>query len=312
MSWNTSDIPDLSGKVAVVTGSNGGLGLETAKALAGAGAHVVVAARDQGRAKAAIDEIMAEHPDASLEIVELDLASQGSVKTAASSMTAAHPEVDILVNNAGLMAIPERKTEDGFEMQFGVNHLGHWTLTALLMPSILRAEAARVVTVTSTAHHLGRSVDTENPHLEGSYSPWKSYGQSKLANFHFALGLQREFQRHHARAQSLVAHPGLSNTNLQANTVAQGGAGRTGEWSHQLATKIGMDAASGALPQLRAATDPKARGGQMYAPRFINNGVPVRRPIIRRIGMARAIDDLWTVSEMETGVQLVVDTPPTG
>jgi NAD(P)-dependent dehydrogenase (short-subunit alcohol dehydrogenase family) len=304
VSWSTSDIPDLTGKVAVVTGANGGLGLESAKALGGAGAHVVMAARDQPKARTAHDEIKAEHPDASLEIIELDLASLESVRTAAAEITAKYPEIDILLNNAGLMAMPERRTEDGFEMQFGVNHLGHWVLTSGLLGSLLAADAARVVTVTSTAHHMGRLVDPANPNLEGSYGPWKAYGQAKLANYLFAIGLNQEFGKYGLRAESLLAHPGLSHTNLQVHTVAEGGGGPMAPVWRWLAARTGMPAADGALPQLRAATDPDVRGGEFYAPRFVNNGPPVRRPILRRIGLHKAIATLWAVSEDLTGVEL--------
>lgn len=307
MSWNTSNIPDLSGTTAVVTGANGGLGLESAKALAGAGAHVVMAARNQDKAQEAYDEIVSEYPDASLEIVELDLASQESTRAAAASIAAAYPQIDILINNAGLMALPERRTADGYEMQFGVNHLGHWTFTAGLMPSLLAADQARVVTVTSTAHHAGRPVDPDNVTMEGSYSPWGSYGRAKLANYHFALGLQREFEQRGLAAQSLVAHPGLSSTNLQAHTAEQGGTGLMGPFWVKAAAWTGMPAARGALPQLRAATDPAAKGGEMYAPRFVNNGPPERRPILRR-GNDEAIETLWLVSERETGVALDLDS----
>jgi NAD(P)-dependent dehydrogenase (short-subunit alcohol dehydrogenase family) len=171
MGWGTADIPHQHGKIAVVTGANGGLGLETAKALAGAGAHVVVAARDQVKTSAAIDVIRAAHPAASLETVALDLASRASVHEAAAAIAANHEGVDVLVNNAGLMAVPERATADGFEMQLGVNHLGHFALTARLLPQLLRAHG-RVVSVTSTVHHFGRRVDPANPHLHGRYGPW--------------------------------------------------------------------------------------------------------------------------------------------
>jgi NAD(P)-dependent dehydrogenase (short-subunit alcohol dehydrogenase family) len=163
-----------------------------------------------------------------------------------------------------------------------------------------------VVTVTSTAHHTGRTVDPADPHLEGGYGPWKAYGRAKLANYHFALGLQREFDRHDARAQSLVAHPGLSRTNLQVHTLEQGGGGWSARFWKWLAATTGMDPARGALPQLRAATDPAARGGEMYAPRYVNRGAPVRRRILRRIGLDEAIDTLWEVSERETGIPLEV------
>src|SRR5918994_634267 len=189
--WTAADIPDQAGRTAVVTGANGGLGLETTRALAAAGAHVVMAARNQDKAAEAVADIRRGAPDASLEVVPLDLGSLASVREAAGRILASDERIDILVNNAGIMGIPERRTADGFEMQFGVNHLGHYALTALLMPALLRADAARIVTVTSTAHHMGRAVDPANPHLEGRYGPWRAYGQAKLANFHFGLGLQR-------------------------------------------------------------------------------------------------------------------------
>lgn len=312
MKWSIADIPAQNGRVAVVTGANGGLGFETAKALAGKGAQVVMAARNQEKAAAARTEILAAHPTASLEIVELDLGSLASVATAARQVLASHERIDLLVNNAGVMAMPERWTEDGFEMQFGVNHLGHWALTAHLLPALLRAESARVVSVTSTAHHMGRAVDPKNPHLRGTYAPWKAYNQSKLANYHFALGLQREFETRGLPAQSLVAHPGLSHTDLQVRTVDEGGAGLSGRFFQWLAARTGMPADRGALPPLRAATDPAAEGGQMYAPRFVNSGPPVRRPILRRIGLQGAIDTLFAVSERETGVALDFDAARIG
>ena len=204
-----------------MTGANGGLGLETTRALAAAGAHVVMAARNQDKAAEAVADIRRGAPDASLEVVPLDLGSLASVREAAGRILAAHEKIDILVNNAGVMGIPERRTVDGFEMQLGVDHLGHYALTALLMPALLRADAARIVTVTSTAHHMGRAVDPANPHLEGRYGPWRAYGQAKLANFHFGLGLQRRLAAADAPAASLIAHPGFSNTDLQAVSVRE-------------------------------------------------------------------------------------------
>jgi len=307
MSWNIANIPDLSGKVAVVTGANGGLGFESAKALAGAGAHVVMAARNQTTAHSARDDILAVLPDASLEIVELDLGSLESVRQAAGTITDTHPAVDILMNNAGVMAMPEGRTTDGFETQLGIDHLGHWVLTARLLRPLLAARAARVVTVTSTAHHYGRAVDPDNPNLEGTYGPWKAYGQAKLANFHFALGLHREFHRRRLATASLSAHPGFSNTNLQAHAVAEGGGGRQAGFWLAWVRRSGMAPADGALSQLRAATDPTAHSGELYAPRFVNNGPPERRPILRVIGLGRAIDTLWKVSEKLTGEAMDID-----
>jgi NAD(P)-dependent dehydrogenase (short-subunit alcohol dehydrogenase family) len=306
MTWSTVDIPDQSGRIAVVTGANGGLGLETSRALAAHGAHVAMAARNQEKAAAAVEDIRGTAGDASLEVVALDLGSQGSVREAAEQILAAHERIDLLINNAGVMGIPQRKTVDGYEMQFGVDHLGHWSLTALLMPALLRADAARIVTVTSTAHHMGRAVNPANPHLEGKYGPWRAYGQAKLANFHFGLGLQRQLAAAGAPTASLIAHPGLSNTELQAVSVQETGGGRSQRFFHRMAGSTGMSPAEGALAQLRAATDPEARGGEFYGPKWVNSGPPVRKPIFRRIGMDSAIRKLWEVSERETGIALEV------
>jgi NAD(P)-dependent dehydrogenase (short-subunit alcohol dehydrogenase family) len=304
VSWRLADIPDQAGRTAVVTGANGGLGLETARALAGAGAEVVMAARNQERAAAAMEQLRVGLPDASLKLVELDLGSLDSVRKAAGEILATHGTIDIVVNNAGVMGIPEQRTADGFEMQFGVDHLGHFALTALLMPALLKARAARVVTVTSTAHHMGRAVDPDNPNLDGRYGPWRAYGQAKLANFHFGLGLERKLHDAGAPVASLVAHPGLSNTELQAVSVKETDGGLSQRFFLALARNVGMTPAQGALSQLRAATDPGAEGGEFYGPLFVNNGPPVRKPIMRRLGMSRAVSRLWQVSERETGLKI--------
>jgi NAD(P)-dependent dehydrogenase (short-subunit alcohol dehydrogenase family) len=304
--WSAADIPDQHGRTAVVTGANGGLGLETARQLAAKGAHVVMAVRNQKKAAAAVDEIRSSAPDAELELVALDLASQASVRAAAEQITAAHKGIDLLINNAGVMGIPEAKTADGFEMQFGVDHLGHWALTGLLLPALLRTRGARIVTVTSTAHLMGRAVDPANPHLHGRYRPWRAYGQAKLANFHFGLGLQRELANAGASTASLIAHPGLSNTDLQAVSVQQTGSGTSQRFFEFLARRIGMSPADGALSQLRAAADPAAKGGEFYGPLFGNSGPPVRKPIVRTVGMHKAIAVLWEVSERETGIAIDV------
>lgn len=305
MSWGRGDIPDQSGRTAVVTGANGGLGLETARALAAAGADVVMAARNQQRAAEAMEDIRAGVPDARLTLVELDLGSLDSVQRAAERILSEHETIDLLVNNAGVMGIPERRTVDGFEMQFGVDHLGHYALTARLLPALLGAPGSRVVTVTSTAHHMGRAVNLANPHLDGRYRPWRAYGQAKLANFHFALGLDRMLRQAGSSSASLVAHPGLSNTELQAVSVAETDGGLSQRFFLMLARSVGMSPAQGALSQLRAATDPGAKGGELYGPLWVNNGPPVRKPVLRRLGMNSAIKKLWQVSERETGLELV-------
>jgi NAD(P)-dependent dehydrogenase (short-subunit alcohol dehydrogenase family) len=300
-------MPDLAGRVALVTGANSGIGLVTAEELAAHGASVLLACRDLGKGEASLTAVRARRPaEAAVELIALDLADLASVRTAATAVAARPEPLDLLVNNAGVMGIPESKTVDGFEMQFGVDHLGHWSLTALLLPALLRTHGSRIVTVTSTAHHMGRAVDPANPHLRGRYGPWRAYGQAKLANFHFGLGLQRELERAGASTASLIAHPGLSNTDLQAVSVQETGGGISQRVFHFLARNTGMSAAEGALPQLRAATDPAARGGEFYGPLFVNNGPPVRRPIFRKLGMDTAIARLWEVSERETGLTLDV------
>ena len=201
------------------------------------------------------------------------------------------------------MGIPERRTADGFEMQFGVDHLGHFALTARLLPALLKAPAARVVTVTSSAHHMGRAVNPSNPNLDGRYGPWRAYNQAKLANFHFGLGLHRLFSEAGKPAASLVTHPGLSNTELQAVSVEETDGGLSQRFFLALARNVGMSPAEGALSQLRAATDPKAKSGEFYGPLFVTNGPPVRKPVLRP-GNRRAIDKLWQVSERETGLEL--------
>ena len=304
MSWSVADIPDQRGRTAVVTGANGGLGLSTARALAAAGADVVIAARNQERAAEAMGRIRDGVPDARLSLVELDLGSLDSVQRAAEQVLTAHEQIDLLVNNAGVMGIPESRTADGFEMQFGVDHLGHFALTARLLPALLKAPAARVVTVTSTAHHMGRPVDPDNPNLDGRYGPWRAYGQAKLANFHFGLGLDQRLRAAGRPAASLVAHPGLSNTELQAVSVEETGGGLSQRFFLMLARSVGMSPGEGALSQLRAATDPGAKGGEFYGPLYVNSGPPVRKPVLRRLGMSGAIEKLWQVSERETGLEL--------
>lgn len=306
MSWTESDIPDQTGRVALVTGANGGLGLETARALAAKGAHVVMAARNQEKAAEAEADIRAGVPDADVEVRRLDLASLASVEQLAGSILADFDRLDLLINNAGVMAIPESQTEDGFETQFGVNHLGHYALTARLLPLLVKTGGSRVVAVTSTARHQGRPVDPDNPHLRGSYEPWSAYGQSKLANLHFAVGLNWQLESNDAPTASLVAHPGLTTTDLQPNSVratSGGGSQRFWEW---MAAKLGMAPSEGALSQLRAATDTEARGGELYAPRYVNFGPPVRRPLTRRSLDSDAIETLFSVSEKETGLHIDV------
>jgi len=299
--WTPDDIPGQRGRVAVVTGANGGLGLQTAHALARKGAHVIMAARNQDKANQARRAIAADVPDADLEIRELDLASLLSVRACADAVVADHGRIDLLVNNAGVMAVPEQATAEGFELQFGVNHLGHFVLTRRLLPALLEAPAGRIVSVTSFARLTGRPVDPGNPHLRGGYGPWRAYGQSKLANLHFAVELQRRLEAAGASVASLAADPGLSATDLQARSVRETGGGLSQRFWHVAARSVGMPADRGAGPQLRAATDPSARGGELYAPRWGTFGPPVRRRLVGRELDHDAARTLWQISEHETG-----------
>lgn len=305
MSWSTKDIPDLHGKTAVVTGANGGLGLASAKALAGHGAHVVMAARNQTKAASARDEILAAHPDASLEIVELDLGSLASVKAAADAIAAKHARIDILMCNAGVMAMPQGTTEDGFDTQMGTNVLGHWALLSHLLPIVVATPGARVVTLSSTAQHMGRAIDPDDPHLRRNFDAWRMYGNTKLAMRHLAVGLQEQFERAGVDAKALSAQPGLTNSDLQTTTHAEGGAGPMGAFFEWQTKTMGMSTERGALSQLRAATDPKAPGGGFYGPLFVTNGPPVRKPLVRP-GSDAAVKALWQVAERETGLKVDV------
>jgi NAD(P)-dependent dehydrogenase (short-subunit alcohol dehydrogenase family) len=302
MAWTAADIPDQRGKVAVVTGANGGLGLETARELARAGAVVVVASRNLEKATAARASILAEIPTAELAVEPLDLGSLRSIEALAGRLLARHRAIDLLVNNAGVMATPELRTSDGFELQLGTNHLGHFALTARLMPALLRAPAARVVSVTSTGRFYARPLDPANPHLRGVYEPWRAYGQSKLANVHFTVELQRRLAGAGATAAALAADPGFSATELQATSVAATGGGASQRFFHAMVRAVGSSPAGGALPQLRAATDPAARGGDLFAPRWVAAGAPIRLRLRGRSLDPRRTALLWEVSERETGV----------
>ena len=282
------------------------MGLETVRELAGHGAHVVMAARNQETARRAHSEVLGEYPGSSVEIVELDLASLDSVRSAAESIAGRHHAVDLLVANAGVMAIAEDWTNDGFEMQFGVNHLGHFAFTALILPELLRAASARVVTVTSTGRHYGKQLDPDNPHLAGRYTPWGAYGQAKMANLQFAVGLNRQFEEAGVAARAMCVQPGFVDTDLQARSVEGSAGGLSQRFFHTVVSRYGMSPAEGARSILRAATDAKAKGGSLYGPRFLTHGPPIRLPLTRRGIGTGAIRNLWMVSDRETGIDLDV------
>jgi NAD(P)-dependent dehydrogenase (short-subunit alcohol dehydrogenase family) len=301
--WDESDIPDQTGRIAVVTGGNGGLGLETCRALAAAGALVVMAARNGDKAAAAASGIDAE--GGRVEIVPLDLSDLASVREAATEIRERHPRIDLLVNNAGLMGPPFGVTEQGFELQFGTNHLGHFALTAHLLPALLPVAGSRVVAVTSVARFRADSLASGPSQGAEGYDPWGSYGRSKLANHVTAMELHRRLRAARAATASLSAHPGLTNSDLQTTSVEMSGGGSSQKFFQRLAHRTGMTVARGALSQLRAATDPDARSGELYGPRFVSVGSPVRRPVadlrVSRHGRA-----LWEASQEATGVHFDV------
>ena len=301
MGWKASDIPDLSGKVAVVTGGNGGLGLETARQLAAHGAHVVIGARNLEKAEAARVKIQAGVPNASLEILELDLASQASVSEFAAAVGAAHPKLDMLFNNAGVMAVKEGKTVDGFETQFGTNVLGHFALTIHLLPALLATLAPRVVCTTSTARFQAGKYDLSNPHMHGCYDAWQAYGMSKRADLQFAFELNERLKNKGLTAYA--ADPGLSRTDLQQASV-RANAGVMQRFWRVVTAVFGQPAAMGALPQLRAATDPAAVGGTLYAPRWITFGAPVVRKVGSAMAQPAQLEQLWSVCSSETGLAI--------
>ena len=301
MGWKASDIPDQSGRVAVVTGGNGGLGLETSRQLAAHGAVVVIGARNLDKAETARRDIQSTVPGASIEIRALDLGSLASIAAFAAEVKAAHPRIDLLFNNAGIMAVKEGTTVDGFETQFGTNLLGPFALTLQLLPALLAAQAPRVVSTTSTARWRAGKYDLSNPHMHGCYDPWDAYGMSKRADLQFAFELNHRLQGRGLRA--FAADPGFSKTDLQTSSVRANNGFMQRFWKRMTAI-MGQSAAMGALPQLRAGTDPAAVGGTLYAPRWITFGAPVVRGVGKKIDDPAQEARLWELSECETGLKI--------
>jgi NAD(P)-dependent dehydrogenase (short-subunit alcohol dehydrogenase family) len=304
--WTTSQIPDLSGRTAVVTGANSGLGLWTSLALAQHGAHVVMACRDPRRGDEALGQVRVQAPGSSAELRALDLADLSSVRAFAADLLADRPRIDILVNNAGVMAPPRRlTTADGFELQIGTNHLGHFALTGELLPGLV-AGPSRVVTVSSMAHRTGR-IDLDDLSSERSYRPWAAYGQSKLANLLFTMELQRRSDAAGADLTSVAAHPGYSATSLVRNGVGSSRAGLGGLLSVVMdaATKVlGQPAEAGAWPSLYAATMPDVRGTEYFGPHAFGGwrGYPVRTTAIPSAYDPDLATALWQRSADLTGV----------
>ena len=296
MAWSEADIPDQSGRIALVTGANSGLGLETARALAQGGATVLLACRQRSRGEAVRQQLL-PLARAGLEVIDLDLADLASVAAAASQVQREFGRLDLLINNAVVMAPPRRLSRDGYELQFAVNHLGHFALTTALLPLLKQQSGARVVTVSSGAHYFGR-IAFDDLQGERRYDPWTAYSQSKLANVMMALQLQEQLVAAGSSTLSIAAHPGLARTNLQPSSVAAKGSWIEG-LAYRLLDPLFQSAAMGALPQLHAAVAPDARGGALYGPDGLANlgGWPVACKIA-----AAALDGsqrrrLWQASE---------------
>ncbi len=296
--WSVNDIPDLKDKIAIVTGANSGLGYEDARALIRMGATVILACRDMDKAGAALKQIYDEKPDAKAEIMQIDLADLASIRRFADGFIGKHERLDILINNAGLMIPPLMRTADGFEIQFGTNHLGHFALTGLLLDMIINTPKARVVTLSSEAHSMGGKIDFDNLNAEKGYNKYAAYSQSKLANLLFTYELQRRFEAVQIDALAVAAHPMGAATNLlrYSNKVLK-----------MILIHIAMSAEKGALPTLYAATSPDVKGGDYFGPSGLMAGFIGRRRPVKVQSSERSHDKtvarkLWEVSEELTGV----------
>jgi NAD(P)-dependent dehydrogenase (short-subunit alcohol dehydrogenase family) len=295
--WTTSDIPDQTGRVAVITGANTGLGYETALALADHGAHVVLAVRNLDKGKDAAARIAAESPHADVALQELDLTSLDSVRAAAEQLRSEHDRIDLLINNAGVMWTPKSTTKDGFELQFGTNHQGHFAFTGLLLDRLLPVAGSRVVTVSSMGHRIRADIHFDDLQWERNYSRVGAYGQAKLANLLFTYELQRRLAPR-GTTIAVAAHPGGSRSELTRNLPAWAGA------VFSVIEPLFQGPDMGALPTLRAATDPGVLGGQYYGP----DGFGEQRGYPKVVASSEKSHEvavqrrLWAVSEELTGV----------
>lgn len=292
--WTTDNMPDQTGRVAIITGANSGIGYETARALAKKGATVIIACRNQQKGEAAAQQIRDEKPKGTVRMMQLDLADLDSVRHFAETIHHDYDRLDLLINNAGIMHPPFGKTKQGFETQFGVNHLGHFSLTGLLLDLIKRTPHARIVTVSSMAHRFGR-IDFDNLNAEKGYRANAAYGQSKLANLLFTYELQHKLRASGNDTIAVAAHPGWTATNLQQHS------GVVRFFNRFFAQTPEM----GALPTLRAATAPDVQGGDYYGPsrRMEMVGYPIKVQSNGRSHDTEVAAQLWTVSEDMTGVQ---------
>ncbi|MEU1209833.1 oxidoreductase [Nocardia sp. NPDC005825] len=300
--WTIHDIPDQTGRTAVITGANSGLGLRTAEALAAKGAHVLLACRNEIKAAAALEQVGAAATGPKPEVLPLDLADLASIRRAADHLDVRGTPIDILVNNAGVMALPrDQRTADGFDAQFGTNHLGHYALTGSLLPLLLRAPEPRVVTVSSIAA-WGGMINWLDPNWRRVYVRWLSYSQSKLANLLFTAELHRRAAAAGVNLTAVAAHPGLSATNLYTSTPEKGAAAALAAVQQRMLFSLAQSDAKGALPQLYAATTPGLAGNSYCGPAFETFGYPrrtLRNPLAYSRFQARR---LWELSEKLTGV----------
>lgn len=299
MTWTESDVPDQHGRTAIVTGANTGLGYDSARVLAARGAKVVLAVRDTDKGRAAAARITAATPAADVMVAALDLSSLRSVRAAAAELKAAHPRIDLLIDNAGVMYPPKQVTEDGFELQFGTNHLGHFALTGLLLDNLLPVEGSRVVVVSSNAHKHRAAIHFDDLQWERRYDRTAAYGQSKLANLMFTYELARRLAAKRDHTIAVAAHPGLSGTDLMRTVPGP---------LRPLISLVAQPPAAGALPGLRAATDPTVLNGQYYGPDGFGEwrGHPVLVNSSRQSHDVAMQRRLWAVSEELTGVSYPV------
>ena len=308
--WTAGNLPELGGKLAVITGGNSGIGFEAARLLLGKGAHVVIACRDPERGQDALRRLREAEPGGKIELMTLDLADLSSVRRFAGEFLERHGALHALCNNAGVMAIPLRRTVDGFEMQFGTNHLGHFALTALLLPALRRTEGARVVNVSSLAHRMGR-IRLEDPSWEQGYSKWPAYGQSKLANLLFTYELQRRLEQAGCGVLSLACHPGYSDTNLQRVGPEMTGSGLKARVVGLGNQWMAQSAEMGALPTVYAAFEPSAVGGSCIVPGGMmqSRGYPRPGSTSARSRDSELAAALWHLSEQLTGVDYALPAP---
>jgi NAD(P)-dependent dehydrogenase (short-subunit alcohol dehydrogenase family) len=297
--WTAADIPDQSPRVAVITGANTGLGFDAAVALAEKRARVVLAVRNLENGEEAASRIRAENPNAVVALQELDLTSLAAIREAAEKLKADYQRIDLLINNAGVMYTDRSTTKDGFELQFGTNHLGHFAFTGLLLDRLLPVQGSRVVTVSSTGHRLMAAIHFDDLQFERSYNRVRAYGQSKLANLLFTYELQRRLAAKEAPTIAVAAHPGISNTDLARNSP-----GWFRRSTEMFGRHIFQNATMGALPTLRAATDPSVQGGQYYGPDGLGE-IGGHPKLVKSSKQSHDQDlqrRLWEVSEELTGV----------